>query len=143
LWAFKAARVGLVTNRKRSNLGYNSVIKKMEENCIFCKIINGNAGTEIVYQDDQVTAFHDQQPSAPVHVLIVPNRHIASFNDASEDDEAWLSRVFFVARQLAEQMDIQQSGYRLVLNTGPDAGQSVFHLHFHLMGGQRLSRLSR
>lgn len=115
----------------------------MEENCIFCKIISGQAGTELAYQDDQVTAFHDKHPAAPVHLLIVPNRHVASLNHISEADAGWISRAFFVARKLAEQMGIQQSGYRVVLNTGPDAGQSVFHAHFHLMGGHRLSRLSR
>lgn len=114
----------------------------MTENCIFCKIIRGNLPAEIVYRDEQVTAFRDQHPAAPVHLLIVPNRHITSLNDASDGDEAVLGHIPVVARMLAAQENIHESGYRLILNTGPDAGQSVFHLHFHLMGGQRLGRLT-
>jgi histidine triad (HIT) family protein len=92
----------------------------------------------VVYQDEQVTAFTDRMPAAPVHLLIVPNRHITSLNRISEDDEQLLGHLVIVARKLAENYLISQSGYRLILNTGADAGQSVFHLHYHLMGGQRL-----
>lgn len=115
----------------------------MIENCIFCQIVAGNATAEVVYQDDQATAFRDQHPAAPVHLLIVPNRHITSLNRISEADEALLGHLIVVARRLAEQNQISQSGYRLIWNTGPDAGQSVFHLHLHLMGGRQMTGLTR
>lgn len=110
----------------------------MTENCIFCQIVARQTPTEIVYQDEQVTAFQDHHPAAPVHVLIVPNRHITSLNRISESDEALLGHLVVVARKLAENYHISQSGYRLILNTGADAGQSVFHLHYHLLGGKSL-----
>lgn len=106
--------------------------------CIFCRIIAGQAPGEIVYQDDQVTAFRDIHPVAPTHILIVPNRHIASVNEVSAADEALLGHLFTVARHLAEQEGIHQSGYRLIVNTGPHSGQMVYHLHMHLIGGQRM-----
>lgn len=104
-------------------------------------IIAGKAPATIVYRDSEVTAFHDQRPSAPVHLLIVPNRHITSFNRINEEDAELLAHMFFVARKLAEQLKVSQDGYRLVINTGPDAGQTVFHLHLHLLAGQRLADL--
>lgn len=107
-------------------------------NCIFCKIISGEAPAQIIYHDEQVTAFRDVCPVAPTHILIIPNRHLDSLNAAEDDDAALLGRLLLVARQLAEQDDIQTSGYRLVLNTGPDSGQTVFHLHMHLIGGKHL-----
>jgi histidine triad (HIT) family protein len=115
----------------------------MSENCIFCQIVAGKATGEIIYQDEQVTAFRDQHPAAPVHLLIVPNRHITSLNRISEDDEALLGHLVIIARKLAEQFLISQDGYRFIINTGPDAGQTVFHLHAHLMGGRALSGLRR
>ena len=105
--------------------------------CIFCRIIEGQAPGEKVYQDEQVTAFRDIHPVAPTHILIVPNRHLASVNDVTLADEPALGRLFIVARQLAEQEGLR-SGYRLIVNTGPHAGQGVFHLHLHLIGGQRM-----
>lgn len=115
----------------------------MTEQCIFCRIIAGEASATIVYRDAQVTAFQDQHPAAPVHLLIVPNQHVASLNAAGEEDAAWISHAFAVARDLSRQYHVDQSGYRLVLNTGADAGQTVFHMHFHLLGGGRLSGLAR
>ncbi|RPJ45396.1 MAG: histidine triad nucleotide-binding protein [Chloroflexi bacterium] len=115
----------------------------MSENCIFCQIVAGKAPGEIVYKDEQVTAFRDQQPAAPVHLLIVPARHITSLNRISEADEGLLGHLIIVARKLAEKFLISQSGYRFIINTGPDAGQTVFHLHAHLMGGKPLSGLKR
>lgn len=115
----------------------------MVENCIFCQIVAGSSTAEVVYTDEQVTAFRDRQPAAPVHILIVPNRHITSLNRISDEDEGLLGHMLIVARRLAEQTQISQDGYRLILNTGPDAGQSVFHLHIHLMGGRRLVGLTR
>ena len=106
--------------------------------CIFCRIVRGETPAHIVYQDDDVTAFHDLHPQAPTHVLIVPNRHIAGVAQVEPEDEPVLGKIVTVARQLAEEMDIVE-GYRLVINNGSLAGQSVFHLHVHLLGGRRLS----
>jgi len=106
--------------------------------CIFCKIVADQAPSEMLYQDEQVTAFRDIHPVAPTHVLIIPNRHVASVNDLTADDEQVIGHLFSVARMLAEQEGIHQSGYRLIVNTGPHAGQLVFHLHLHLIGGQRM-----
>ncbi len=103
--------------------------------CIFCRIIQGTAPARIVYQDDEVTAFHDIHPRAPIHILIVPNKHIPGVNQVAPEDVPMLGRLFLVARRLAEEMAIAD-GYRLVLNTGRRAGQSVFHLHVHLLGGR-------
>ena len=106
--------------------------------CLFCRIIARQANGDILYQDDQVTAFRDINPAAPTHVLIVPNRHIPSVNDLTTGDEQMVGHLFLVARQLAGQEGIDQPGYRLIINTGPHAGQAVFHLHLHLIGGQRM-----
>lgn len=104
--------------------------------CIFCKIIAGEAPTEILFQDDQVTAFGDLHPKAPVHILIVPNKHIPSVSELSTQDEGLIGHLFTTAARLAERQGIHRRGYRLIINTGPDAGQSVFHLHLHLIGGK-------
>jgi histidine triad (HIT) family protein len=112
------------------------------DNCIFCKIIAGVSPAQRVYEDDSVTAFHDKHPAAPVHVLIVPNRHINSVNELDEADEPMMGRLFTVARRIAEQEGIAESGYRLIVNTGRDGGQAVYHLHMHLLGGQRVRRLA-
>ena len=106
--------------------------------CIFCKIIAGEIPSSQVYHDEQVTAFQDIHPVAPTHILIVPNRHIASVNDLTEADERLVGRLFITARHLAEQEDIQESGYRLIINNGPDGGQEVPHLHLHLIGGHKM-----
>jgi histidine triad (HIT) family protein len=105
--------------------------------CIFCRIARGDAPARIVYQDEDVTAFQDLNPCAPVHILIVPNRHIAGVAHVEPEDTTALGKLFAVARQLAEQEGIV-NGYRLVANNGPQAGQSVFHLHVHLLGGRSL-----
>lgn len=104
--------------------------------CTFCKIVAGEIQSAVEFSDDQVTAFRDINPVAPTHILIVPNKHIPSVNEISEQEEALVGHMFNVARQLAEAESIQDSGYRLIINTGPDAGQVVFHLHLHLIGGQ-------
>lgn len=115
----------------------------MSENCPFCRIVAGETTAKIIYQDDLVTAFEDVQPAAPVHVLIVPNRHITSLNRITPEDEGLLGRLLIAARKLAEQYNISQDGYRLQLNTGEYAGQTVFHLHLHLLGGARLPAFTR
>jgi histidine triad (HIT) family protein len=110
----------------------------MTESCIFCKIISQEAKAELVYRDDQVTAFRDLHPVAPTHILIVPNRHIESVGALEEADEPLMGHLFTVARKLAEEAGISKGGYRLITNTGADGGQTVFHLHVHLIGGQRM-----
>ncbi len=106
--------------------------------CIFCKIINRQAPSEILYQDALVTAFRDTLPAAPVHILIVPNRHIASMNEVTPGDETLMGHLLSVAPGIARQAGVDGSGYRLVINTGPDSGQAVFHIHLHLIGGRKL-----
>jgi histidine triad (HIT) family protein len=106
-------------------------MKKMES-CIFCRIAGGGTATPFIYQDDDVVAFRDIQPQAPVHVLVVPRRHLASLNDVA--DEGLLGRLVAAARRAAANAGLEQ--YRLVINTGADAGQSVPHLHLHVLGGR-------
>lgn len=105
--------------------------------CVFCRIVQGHAPARIVYQDDEVTAFHDAHPQAPVHVLVIPNRHIAGMAQIVEGDEPTLGKLFSVAKRVAVELGVAD-GYRLVVNQGPLAGQSVFHLHVHVLGGRRL-----
>ncbi len=105
---------------------------------IFSKIVAREIPAEIVYQDDRVTAFKDIHPIAPVHILIVPNHEIATVNDVTPDDEQTLGHMFVVAKQVAQQLGIADSGYRLLVNCNADAGQEVFHLHMHLLGGRSL-----
>ncbi|MFN2150324.1 MAG: histidine triad nucleotide-binding protein [Anaerolineales bacterium] len=109
-----------------------------QTDCIFCKIVAGEIPSSQVYADDLVTAFRDINPSAPTHVLIVPNRHIASVNELKTEDESLVGHLFTIAQQIAAQEGIDASGYRLIINSGPDGGQEVFHLHLHLLGGQRM-----
>lgn len=106
--------------------------------CIFCRIIAGEIPAEITYQDEVLVAFRDIHPLAPVHLLIVPRRHVESLAETGEEDQAWLGRVQVVATALARREGIAGSGFRLVVNCGPDAGQEVPHLHYHLIGGRTL-----
>jgi len=108
------------------------------DQCIFCKIVSGEMPATTVYQDEQVTAFRDIHPVAPTHILVVPNEHIASTNDVSEEDEQLLGHMLTVIKPIADQEGITDTGYRLIVNTGPDANQVVFHLHLHIIGGQRM-----
>ena len=106
--------------------------------CIFCKIISGQSPGQILYQDKIVTAFRDIHPVAPTHVLIIPNKHLASVNELEPEDGALIGHMFSVARRLAKEEGVNETGYRLIINTGPHAGQAVYHLHLHLIGGQRM-----
>lgn len=110
----------------------------MDPNCIFCKIVAGESPSTIVYNDDQVVAFLDIHPAAPVHILIVPRQHIPSMNHLTSDHETLLGQMHTVAMQLAKKKGIADSGYRLIINCGPDARQAVFHLHLHLLGGREM-----
>ena len=107
------------------------------ENCLFCKIATGEIPSNIVYQDENVVAFVDINPQAPKHILLIPRKHIASMADLTLDDGPIFAQLFMTAQKVAHQMIIDESGYRLVSNVGPDAGQIVFHLHFHLLGGRK------
>jgi histidine triad (HIT) family protein len=109
------------------------------DNCLFCKIAEGQIPSKIVYQDEDVVAFEDIHPQAPHHILLIPRRHIASMADLTEEDGTLLVRLFMVAAKLAHKLGFDESGYRFVTNVGPDAGQSVIHLHFHLLGGRKFS----
>ena len=108
----------------------------MSQDCIFCKIAAGEMGDPPLYQDEDVTAFNDINPQAPKHILIIPNKHLVSINEASAEDQALLGKLLLTAAKISK--DEGLSGYRLVTNTGVEGGQAVFHLHFHLLGGRRM-----
>ncbi len=107
--------------------------------CIFCRIAAREIPASIVHEDDEVVAFRDVHPQAPVHLLIVPRRHVASLAEAADADGGLLGRILLVARDLAVREGIDASGWRLVTNRGPGAGQTVLHLHFHLLGGRGMT----
>ena len=109
----------------------------MSEKTIFKRIIDKEIPANIVYEDDICMAFHDVCPQAPVHVLVIPKKEIVSADHLTEDDAVLLGRIFSVIRKLAKELGLEQ-GYRVVTNCGKDGGQSVFHLHFHLLGGRRM-----
>ena len=104
--------------------------------CIFCKIAEGGIPADIVYQDDQVVAFRDLNPQAPVHVLVIPRRHIATTNDLTEADAELVGRMYLAAKQVAADEGIAERGYRTLINCNAEAGQTVFHIHLHLLGGR-------
>jgi histidine triad (HIT) family protein len=111
------------------------------EDCVFCQIVKKEEPAEVVYEDEKVIAFNDFRAAAPTHVLIIPKLHIDSINSIQRDHEPLIGHLFTVAAHLAQQEGVDKSGYRLVINNGPDAGQAVFHIHLHLLGGQRLKSL--
>lgn len=115
----------------------------MAEETIFRKIINKEIPSDMLYQDDYITAFRDISPQAPVHILVIPNKLIATANDIEIDDELLVGKMFTVAKQLAKQAGIDQSGYRLIMNCNDDGGQEVYHIHLHLLGGKKLGKLIR
>jgi len=109
--------------------------------CIFCRIISGEIQSEILYQDEQAVAFRDVNPKAPVHLLVVPRKHIESVAELTEDEAPILGHLVAVANRLAREAGISEKGYRLVVNCGPDGGQVVPHLHLHLLGGRQMGKL--
>ena len=111
----------------------------MVQDCLFCKIVAGEIPSEQVYADDLVIAFHDISPQAPTHILVIPRKHISDMNEASAEDQVLLGHMMLRAREIADEAGLVESGYRLALNTGPDARQSVFHIHLHILGGRRLT----
>ena len=106
--------------------------------CLFCQIVEKKRPSRVVYEDDHAFAFEDVNPQAPVHILIVPRRHVAGLEHASQDDQHMLGHILLVAQKIAREKGIHKSGYRLLVNQGPNAGQSVLHIHFHLLGGRVL-----
>lgn len=106
--------------------------------CLFCKIVSGETKADVVHEDDSVVAFRDINPQAPTHLLVIPRKHVASLNDLTGEDERLVGHIARVAAQLARKENIGESGYRLVANCGRGAGQSVDHIHFHLLGGRAL-----
>lgn len=107
------------------------------KDCVFCKIAGHDIPARIHYEDDRVVAFHDVNPQAPTHLLVIPKRHLATLNDATEADRDLLGHLALKACEVARSMGHGEKGYRLVANCQADAGQSVFHIHFHILGGRR------
>lgn len=110
-----------------------------ENNCLFCRIMAGEIPSAQVYEDDQAFAFRDIHPQAPTHILLIPKKHIASLNEASTEDRALLGYLMWVAPQIAAQEGISENGFRVVANTGRDAGQTVEHIHLHILGGRPMN----
>lgn len=110
----------------------------MTAECLFCKMVSGQIKPNSVYEDNDVLAFRDINPQAPVHVLVIPKKHIATLNDLGEDDETLVGKLFLTAARIAKESGVAESGYRTVMNCNADAGQSVFHVHLHLLGGRFL-----
>ena len=106
--------------------------------CLFCKMVDGDIPVDKVYEDDQVLAFRDINPLAPVHIQVIPKKHLASLNDASEEDQALMGKILLVAKKLAADEGIAEDGYRLVMNCNSQGGQAVYHLHCHLIGGRQM-----
>lgn len=111
----------------------------MTDTCLFCRIVNGDIPAQIVHEDDDIVAFYDIAPQAPVHVLLIPRRHLDSVSQFGDDDAGLAGKLLLTARTLARQLGMAESGFRLVINTGDQGGQSVSHLHLHLLGGRQMT----
>jgi histidine triad (HIT) family protein len=105
--------------------------------CLFCRIVAGEIPAQVIYEDDECLAFRDINPQSPVHVLVIPRKHIASLADASAEDAALLGRLLLAGAHVARDEGLAESGFRTVINTGENAGQSVFHIHVHILGGRQ------
>ncbi|MDX6695783.1 MAG: histidine triad family protein [Blastocatellia bacterium] len=110
-----------------------------EQDCLFCRIVAGEVPADIVHQDERCLAFRDTNPQAPVHVLVIPREHMDSLDDAGQRDEATLGHLLRVAARVANDGGLSESGYRTLINTGEGVGQSVFHLHVHVLGGRAMN----
>ncbi|WP_115712121.1 histidine triad nucleotide-binding protein [Legionella sainthelensi] len=108
-------------------------------NCLFCKIAQGAIPASVVFEDDEIMAFRDLNPQAPKHVLIIPKQHISTLNDASDEHQTLLGKMMLGAKKVAHAEGISDSGYRLVLNINSDGGQTVYHIHLHLLGGRHMT----
>ena len=110
-----------------------------EDNCLFCRLINGEVAADVLYQDARAVAIRDINPQAPVHALVIPKEHVDSLDDIGQRDEALMGHLMRVASRVANEQGLAETGYRTVINTGAGAGQSVFHLHVHVLGGRDLT----
>lgn len=108
------------------------------EDCIFCKIIKKEIPSNIVYEDEEIIAFKDIKPIAPIHILVVPKKHILSLVELEKEDEILIGKIYTVINKIAKEQGVSKSGYRVIVNCGQDGGQMVGHLHFHLLGGKKL-----
>ena len=108
------------------------------ENCIFCKIIKKEIPSKMVYEDNEIIAFEDIHPAAPIHVLVIPKKHIKSVIDLKEEDEIIIGKIYSVINKIAKDLQIEQKGFRVIVNCGEDGGQVVGHIHFHLLAGKKL-----
>lgn len=108
------------------------------EDCLFCKIIKGEIPITKIYEDEEVLAFRDIHPVAPVHILVIPKKHISSVVDLNKEDEVLIGKIYTVINKIAKQEQIAEKGFRVIVNCGEDGGQEVKHLHFHLIGGKKL-----
>lgn len=106
--------------------------------CIFCKIANKEINSDFVYEDDEIIAFKDINPQAPIHILVIPKKHIESIIDLTDEDEMFVGKMYTAVRKIAKKLNIEESGFRLIVNCGKDAGQEVPHLHFHILAGKKL-----
>jgi histidine triad (HIT) family protein len=109
------------------------------ENCVFCGIVNKKIPSKIIYEDDRILAFHDIDPKAPVHILVIPKEHISSLNVITQENSHIISHIYVVIPQLLQELGVKHTGYRVVVNCGKDGGQSVDHLHYHVLGGRTLT----
>ncbi|HEY9282493.1 MAG TPA: histidine triad nucleotide-binding protein [Pyrinomonadaceae bacterium] len=110
-----------------------------EDNCLFCRMINGEVAADVLYQDARAVAIRDINPQAPVHALVIPKEHVESLDEIGQRDEALMGHLMRVASRVANEQGLAETGYRTVVNTGAGAGQSVFHLHVHVLGGRDLA----
>jgi len=108
------------------------------DNCIFCKIIKGEIPSQKLYEDDEILSFRDVNPAAPIHILVIPKKHISMLTELKEEDETIIGRIYTVINKIAKQENFDEKGYRVIVNCGEDGGQEVKHIHFHLLGGKRL-----
>ena len=111
----------------------------MSEDCIFCRIADKTIPSDIVYEDDEILAFKDVNPQSPLHLLFIPKKHISSVNEVSSEDAEVIGRIILKIRDMAKEAGVSESGYRIVMNCNEDAGQEVFHLHVHLLGGRKFT----
>ena len=108
------------------------------EDCIFCKIIKGEIPSKKVYEDEEFLAFHDVNPAAPIHILVIPKKHISKLTELTVNDEQMIGKVYTIINKIAKQEGFKEQGYRVIVNCGKDAGQEVMHIHFHILAGKKL-----
>ena len=106
--------------------------------CLFCKIVNKEIPSEVVYEDEEIIAFKDIHPAAPIHILVIPKKHISSVIDLKQEDELLIGRIYSVINKIAKEQGFSENGFRVIVNCGKDGGQEVGHLHFHLLAGKKL-----